>query len=81
MADGIFVNGSRPKSKKEIKEFILQDPSSVEVEVTALGQEKVIPANELPIGKRFYFVGPDPYTKRNFYGQLTRLSDDLFKVS
>jgi hypothetical protein len=69
---GIFINGQRPKSKAEIKRALAADPSSVRVEATSMfGNEYDGPASELPATiKPILFVGPDPYSKRNYYGKL-----------
>lgn len=70
---GIFIDGRRPKSKKEIKEVCALDPSRVSLEATSLiaSDEYDGPVANAPRNKRFGFVGPDPYTKRNFYGNIT----------
>lgn len=83
MSQGIFINGSgrRPKSKKEIKEAIATNPSSIYIQATSVfGNEYDGPASELPEGAKVYFVGPDPFTKRSFYGSITRSGGKL-KVS
>jgi hypothetical protein len=70
--DGIFINGRRPKSKKEIKEAIAADPASVELECTSVFENDYNytgPLDEAPVG-RYSFVGPDPYRARNFYGTI-----------
>ena len=70
---GIFIiEGGverRPKSKKEIRETA---PEQVLIEATSLfGGEYAGRASHV-VGK-VYFVGPDPYTKRNFYGTIERV--------
>jgi len=72
VAQGIWVDGGRPKSKKQVMEAVKQNPSSVSIEATSLfGKEYDGPVLGLPLGAgTIYFVGPDPYTKRNFYGQI-----------
>lgn len=77
MAQGIFIDGRRPKSKKEIKEAVAQ-PSRVQIEATSfVGPEFDGHADEMPEGKTIYFVGPDPYTDRKFYGQISRKGDKV----
>lgn len=67
---GIFVGFERPKSKKAVKEAIAADPSRVRLEATSVfGNEYDGPVSEAPDGT-YTFVGPDPYTKRNFYGNI-----------
>ena len=69
---GIFINHRRPKSKKEVKEIITQSPNLVLLEATSIfGNEYDGPVSEAPDGK-YYFVGPDPHTRRNFYGCITK---------
>lgn len=68
---GIFINGRRPKSKKEVREAVNDRTKVVEVEATSMfGNEYGGLVQYAPDGIRIDFVGPDPYTKRNFYGSL-----------
>lgn len=68
---GIYVAGRRPKSKKEIREAAQRAPSLVTLEATSLhGGEYEGPVDEAPAGRPHYFVGPDPYTSRKFYGTV-----------
>lgn len=70
MAQGIFISGRRPKSKKQVREVVLSDPGSVRLERTAwVADEYDGPVSDAPDGT-YYFVGPDPYTSRKFYGQV-----------
>ena len=74
---GIFVNGRRPKSKKEIRERIAEDPTAVRLEATSLfGNEYDGPVKGAPDG-RYTFVGPDPHTARKFYGTIHKTGDRL----
>lgn len=78
MAQGIWLDGGRPKSKKQIIEAVKQNPSSVRIEATSLfGNEYDGSILAMPENKMIYFVGPDPYTKRNFYGQITRVGEKI----
>ena len=77
---GIFINGSRPKSKKQIKELVIEaqapntkaDLYGVVIEATSMfgneydGSLATMPKDNSPV----YFVGPDPHSKRNFYGTI-----------
>lgn len=77
---GIYINMGRPKSKKQVREAVAADPGSVTIEATSVfGNEYEGSVANMPEGD-VLFVGPDPYTKRNFYGKLTR-SGDSFKVA
>jgi hypothetical protein len=68
---GIFVGYDRPKSKKEIREAVAADPSRVRLEATSMfGNEYNGSLSDAPNGT-YTFVGPDPYTKRMFYGNIT----------
>jgi hypothetical protein len=72
---GVFVNYNRPKSKKAVREAVASDPRSVSVEATSMfGNEYDGPVSDMPEGT-ITFVGPDPHTKRNFYGNIIRQGD------
>ena len=59
----------RPKSKKEVRETLEQRPEEVRFEGTSFdGRDYDGPAEDLPKHMAVHFVGPDPHTKRNFYG-------------
>ncbi len=82
---GIYLEGTRPPSKVAIKRFIADGDESVleriEIEATsAFGDEYGGPLSEAPVG-RINFVGPDPYTKRNFYGTITVRNDGTVSVA
>lgn len=67
---GIFIRSQRPKTKKAIKEAVASDPASVRIEATSLfGNEYDGLVSDAPDGT-YHFVGPDPYTRRNFYGDI-----------
>lgn len=71
---GLYINGSRPKSKKAVKEAIAAG-GRVSLEATSMfGNEYEGPVSEAPAG-RYDFVGPDPYNSRKFYGSVTVKSD------
>lgn len=78
MSQGVFVDGRRPASKKAIKEALAADPSRVELEGTSMfGNEYSGPVLSMPESTTAYFVGPDPYTSRKFYGQIVRKGDKV----
>lgn len=78
MTQGIYVKGRRPKSKKEIRELVLTDPTRVVVEATSIfGNDYEGPVTEIPEGKTITFVGPDPYRDRRFYGNITRKGEKV----
>ena len=73
---GIFIREdtgwTRPESKKQVREFAAAAPSRIAIEATSLfGNEYEGPATEAPMGEPIFFAGPDPHTKRRFYGVLT----------
>ena len=75
---GIYVNYKRPSSKKAVKEAIAANPSNVSAEATNLfGNEFSGPISEMPDGTTITFVGPDPYTKRNFYGTIKKVNGKI----
>lgn len=84
---GVFINGRRPKSKKEIKEAVAEVNTKwmtarvpmVSLEATSMfGNEYDGDIMMAPNGT-YTFVGPDPYTKRSFYGTLT-VNNGTFRV-
>ena len=67
---GIWINGTRPKSKKAIKEALISG-DEVSLEATSMfGNEYDGLIADAPEGN-YTFVGPDPHKTRNFYGTLT----------
>ena len=79
---GLFIRGNRPASKKAVKDFLANggDPGSIWIEAPSMfGNEYDGPVDQAPNGS-YTFVGPDPYTKRSFYGTLT-VSNGTYKVS
>lgn len=82
MPDGIHLPGyKRPNSKKAVKEAVAADPSKVRIECTSFfpgGYDG--PVSDMPDGSTITFVGPDPATKRNFFGTIKR-TGDTFKVA
>ena len=81
MTDGIFLPGyKRPTSKKAVKEAVAADPTKVRIECTSMFGGYDGPVSDMPDGSTCTFVGPDPSTKRNFYGNIKR-NGDTFKVT
>jgi hypothetical protein len=73
MTQGIFVSGRRPKSKAELKKTALERSNTISIEATSMfGNEFSGPAMDLAEGQKIVFVGPDPYTKRSFYGTIEK---------
>lgn len=87
MTQGLFVKidgkWRRPKSGAEVKRLVLGDkdldphPELVKIEGTsAFGNDYDGLLTEAPLNKTMYFVGPDPYTKRSFYLNVTAVQSD-----
>lgn len=72
---GIYINGERPKSKKAVKEAIATDPQSVTLDITEFMKEQTLSLEAVKVNHDYYFVGPDPYNSRKFYGTIRADSD------
>lgn len=72
MTQGIFVDGRRPKSKKEVREAVADNPARVSLQaISIFGNEYDGSVSNAPDG--FYtFVGPDPERARNFFGNIDK---------
>ena len=69
---GLWIEGRRPPSKKAVREAIAEG-REVYVEATSFfGNEYGGSVYACPENEPILFVGPDPHTKRNFYGQIVR---------
>ena len=68
MSDGIYLGNRRPKSKKAVREAVAAGDDVV-LEITRFGYEENKSVSELADGQ-YHFVGPDPYSKRDFYGTI-----------
>jgi hypothetical protein len=73
---GIWINGQRPKSKKAVKEAVAAGESVALQATSVFGNEYDGPVTEAPDGS-YTFVGPDPYTKRNFYGTIKKIGPSI----
>lgn len=74
---GLYLKGYiRPASKKAVKEALAVSADNVTAEATSVfGNEYGGLISDMPDNSEVHFVGPDPYTKRNFYGTITRKGD------
>lgn len=73
---GVYVKGQRPKTKKILRASAKAAPHTIILEATSLfGNEYEGKVTEMPQGVIHYVVGPDPYTERTWYAQLTRVGD------
>lgn len=75
-AYGVFISHKRPKSKREIKDALLFNPDKVYFENTSMfGREEW---SGYATDEGFHdlsFVGPDPFTKRSFFGSVSKKND------
>jgi len=72
MSNGVFIRNRRPKSKKEVKEALKTNPSSVYFEsLSAFGGFSGF-ASEKNFPDSLSFVGPDPFKDRSFYGTVQK---------
>jgi len=75
-AQGVFIldgMDSRPKSKKQLKELVAEDASQIAVEqVSMFGEQFEGRLSKEAIEKwgPITFVGPSPYSKRDFFGKF-----------
>ena len=66
----------RPRTKKALREMISQG-KRVTLEATSImGNEYDGPLDRAPDG-RYYVVGPNPHTARNWYAQIIKLGDKI----
>ena len=73
MTAGIFIEGHRPTSKKQIKAVLAgPDPDMVSIENTSMFGGYFGSVGGMAVGQKITFVGPDPYTSRKFYGTIER---------
>lgn len=79
---GIFINGKRPASKKEIRICAADahDVRTIRLEATSyFGNEYDGLLSDAPDGT-YTFVGPDPERNRKFYGNITK-TGDVIKIT
>ena len=77
MTQGLFLAGhTRPKSKKQVKETLANGGKVILEATSFLGNEYDGDVKFAPDGT-YTFVGPDPYTKRSFYGTITKKGDKI----
>jgi hypothetical protein len=81
MTCGILVNGSNPRTKRAVRDAVARDPDKVVLVATsAFGGEHDGPITRMQPGQKEYFVGPDPWQARNWYGSITKRADGTFKI-
>jgi len=68
---------TRLPTKAAARRAIEDNSHAVYIEATSIfGNEYDGPVDEAPDGE-YYLVGPDPYTKRTWYGTLTVKGDKI----
>lgn len=68
---GVWIHGERPRSKKQIREQLAEEPKSIYLEATSVfGNEFGGRVTDAPDGEH-HIVDPDPHRKRSFYGTFT----------
>ena len=75
MATTTYIQGGARyegvKTKTRLKELLKTDPSSVVLYATSsMGPQFSDTADKLPQDVEFNVVGPDPYTKRDWYATV-----------
>jgi hypothetical protein len=69
----IFASSNGKRTKSQLKEAIKNDPAEVELYSTSsMGPQFHNAADQLPEDTEFLVVGPDPYTKRDWYASIKR---------
>lgn len=69
---GAYINGARPQSKKALREALALAPSTVTFDPTdLLHEDEVIRGDQIPGHVSVSVCGPDPYTSRRWYSQVT----------
>lgn len=71
MSYGVYIKGRTPKSKKQIKEAMRDDPASVTFYDTSFfNPGPTFDGANVPPSTNLTFVGPNPYQDRKFYGTV-----------
>ena len=70
-----YINGGvrNLRTKKSLKDAVKADPTAVTFYSTGMfGDQFNGPVSDLPVGATLTVVGPDPYSKRDWYASVTR---------
>lgn len=79
---GAYIGNSRARTKKQLREALAADPTSVYFDGTSMFSHVTgYAAENVPDGTIISVVGPDPFTKRSWYASVQRLPDGKFKVA
>lgn len=75
LTGGVYIDGKAPKTKKELKAAVADDPQRVRFYSTsALHPRSSYTLDALTAGIKLSIVGPDPHQKRSWYATVERLS-------
>lgn len=83
-------SGNRVSTKKKMRELIANAVETEQDDLIFFDQTSVVQSGEVPgtialsdlkPGTKLSVVGPDPYTKRNWYATVEVKSDGKVKVS
>lgn len=75
---GVFINGVRPKSKKELKEVAAIEPDAISLEATSIFNNEYQGRITAPqcLDGTYTIVGPSPYD-RKFYANIIKKGDKI----
>jgi hypothetical protein len=68
---GAYVRGSRPKTKKELKQAMKDNPDQVHFDSTEMFHPGGCTGTTIPTDTTMMVIGPDPFTKRTWYASVT----------
>lgn len=71
---GAYVEGSRPRTKKALREALATTPETVTFDQTSMFDSLYpvrINGTEVPAGVTLTVFGPDPYRDRKWYASVT----------
>lgn len=82
---GAYVNGTRPKSKKALKDALKAAPATVAFDGTAAfpgmpGYGERYRGDAIPTGVILSVCGPDPYRARGWFGNVSVKADGSVKA-
>jgi hypothetical protein len=78
-----YVNGWTPscKTKKALREAVKAGTGVYFYGTSAMGPQYEGYVADVPVGVSLSVVGPDPYTDRRWYAQVSRSKDGKVKVA
>jgi len=79
MTDGVYVDDKRPKTKKALKEAA-KEGRRIDIECTSMFGGYSGNIKDAPVGKMFTVVGPDPYSKRDWFANIIHQGNGKVQV-